>query len=125
MLSYYDDYLTEDEDDDENENYDKLKNFSTFIKTQLKRNTGLRDYLNMLGWDDAKDTQYFDGAHLIDIYILLTPKAKNTMKNNYMPALKHISGNDFELAEERRGGRKRKSRKSKKTRKMRKSRKTK
>ena len=115
MSSYYFDYLTEDEDDDENENYDKLKNFSKFIQTQSQRNTGLSDYLNMLGWAEESDTQYLDGAHFIDIYILLTPKAKNTMKKNYMPALKHIAGNDFELAEERRGGRKRKSRKSRKT----------
>jgi hypothetical protein len=120
-------YLTEDEDDDDDENYDKLKNFSTFIKTQTQRNEDLYHYLyDILGWADETDTKYLDGEHINDIYVLLTPKAKNTMKKNYMPVFRDIAGNDFILTEERRGGRKRKSKKSRiSRRKSRKSRKTK
>ena len=111
-------YLTEEEDDSENERTD---NFYKFIsgRIKLKKYKPLNDYLFEIGWDDKIGTHFLTETHMQRIYDLLDNKDKNTMKGNYLKNIRKITQNpDFNFVGGARKS-KRKARKSRKTRKTR------
>ena len=79
---FNDEYLTEIEDDSEVDS--EYTNFYNFISTQARTNTELANYLFDLGWLEKLDTYVLEGSWIQEMYQLLGPEAKKTMKKNYL-----------------------------------------
>ena len=87
---FNDEYLTDVEDDTQDSEY---TNFYNFISTQARINTELANYLFDLGWLEKLDTYVLEGSWIQEMYQLLGPQAKKTMKNNYLRGLRKIIQN--------------------------------
>lgn len=112
---YNDQYLTEDEDDSDNE---KVDNFYKFISTQAQHNDAFNEYLDDIGLDAKNDMPDLSEQHMQKIYQLLDVNGKKTMKTQFMTNIRNIVGNqDFKLV----GGARKSKRKLRKTRKTRKN----
>ena len=88
---FNDEYLTDVEDDSENDC--EYTNFYNFISTQARTNTDLANYLFEIGWIEKADTYLLDTMDIQQIYQLLSPESKKTMKNNYLRELRKIIQN--------------------------------
>ena len=88
---FNDEYLTEIEDDSEVDS--EYTNFYNFISTQARTNTELANYLFDLGWLEKLDTYVLEGSWIQEMYQLLGPEAKKTMKKNYLRELRKITQN--------------------------------
>ena len=86
----YDEYLTDVEDDSP---YSEYINFYNFISTQARTNTELANYLFELGWHEKSDTYILEAVWIQEMYQLLGPEAKKTMRNNYLRGLRKITKN--------------------------------
>jgi hypothetical protein len=112
---YNDQYLTEDEDDSDNE---KVDNFYKFISTQAQHNDALNDYLDEIGVDAKSDMSDLSENNMQQIYNRLNEKDKNTMNTQFMKNIRKIVNRpNFTLA----GGARKSKRKLRKTRKTRKN----
>lgn len=112
------DYLTEEEDDSDDERTD---NFYKFIsgRIKLKKYKPLNDYLFEIGWDDKIGTDFLTETHMQRIYDLLNKSDQDDMKHNYLKNIRKITQNpDFNFV----GGARKSKRKPKKARKSRKTR---
>ena len=88
---FNDEYLTDVEDDSEDDS--EYTNFYNFITTQARSNIELANYLFEIGWIEKADTYLLDTMDIQQIYLLLGPQAKKTMKNNYLRELRKIVQN--------------------------------
>lgn len=88
---FNDEYLTDVEDDSEDDS--EYTNFYNFISTQARTNTELANYLFVIGWIEKVDTYLLDTMDIQQIYQLLDPESKKTMKNNYLRELRKIIQN--------------------------------
>jgi hypothetical protein len=87
---YNDDYLTEEE---ENSDDDKYINLYKFISTELRKNSALKNYLFQLGWFEKEDIILLESDWILYIYNLLDEKKKIIMKKNYLRDIKKITNN--------------------------------
>ena len=111
---YNDQYLTEDENSDD----ERSDNFYKFISTQAQQNDALNDYLDEIGVDAKSDMSDLSENNMQQIYNRLNEKDKNTMKTQFMKNIrKLINRPNFTLA----GGARKSKRKLRKTRKTRKN----
>jgi len=111
---YNDQYLTEDENSDD----ERSDNFYKFISTQAQQNVALNDYLDEIGVDAKSDMSDLSENNMQQIYNRLNEKDKNTMKTQFMKNIrKLINRPNFTLA----GGARKSKRKLRKTRKTRKN----
>jgi len=111
---YNDQYLTEDENSDD----ERSDNFYKFISTQAQQNVALNDYLDEIGVDTKSDMSDLSENNMQQIYNRLNEKDKNTMKTQFMKNIrKLINRPNFTLA----GGARKSKRKLRKTRKTRKN----
>jgi hypothetical protein len=85
-----DEYLTEDEDNSEDEEY---FNFYKFISSESRKNIALRIYLFDIGWFEKNDTIYLDMVLIQDIYDLLDEKTKKIINDNYLRDIRKITNN--------------------------------
>ena len=83
-----DEYLTEEEDNSEDESY---FNFYKFISSEARKNIELRIYLFDIGWVEKDETVYLDVNIIQDIYDLLDEKRKKTMNDNYLRDIRKIT----------------------------------
>ena len=83
-----DEYLTEEEDNSEDEEY---FNFYKFISSEARKNMELRIYLFDIGWVEKDETVYLDVNIIQDIYDLLDEKRKKTMNDNYLRDIRKIT----------------------------------
>jgi hypothetical protein len=88
---FNDEHLTDVEDDSENDC--EYTNFYNFISTQARTNADLANYLFEIGWIEKADTYLLDTMDIQQIYQLLSPESKKTMKNNYLRELRKIIQN--------------------------------
>ena len=104
---FNDEYLTDEEEDSQDNG--ECRNFYNFISTQARTNTELANYLYIdLGWSDKSETCLLEASWIQEMYELLGPEAKKTMKNNYLSEIRKITRNpSFNLV----GGFRRKSKK--------------
>jgi hypothetical protein len=103
---FNDEYLTDEEEDSQHS--DECRNFYNFISTQARTNPELANYLYDLGWSDKSETCLLEASWIQEMYELLGPEAKKTMKNNYLSEIRKITRNpSFNLV----GGFRRKTRK--------------
>ena len=92
-----DEYLTEDEDNSEDEEY---FNFYKCISTESRKNMELRIYLFDIGWFEKNETIYLDTELIQNIYNLLNEKTKKIINDNYLRDIRKITKNlhfDFTL----------------------------
>jgi hypothetical protein len=83
-------YLTEEEDDSDD---DKYINLYKFISTELRKNLVLKNYLFDIGWFEKEDIILLESEWIIDIYNLLDEKKKIIMQKNYLRDIKKITNN--------------------------------
>ena len=87
---FNDEYLTDVEEDSQDSKY---TNFYNFISTQSYSNPKLANYLFELGWYEKVDTKFLYPIEIQEMYQLLSPEAKKTMKNNYLREFRKITKN--------------------------------
>jgi hypothetical protein len=87
---YNEDYLTEEED---NSDDDKYINLYKFISTELRKNSALKNYLFQLGWFEREDIILLESHWILYMYNLLDEKKKIIMKKNYLRDIKKITNN--------------------------------
>ena len=83
-------YLTEEEDDSDD---DKYINLYKFISTELRKNLVLKNYLFDIGWFEKEDIIFLETDMIIRIYNLLDETKKIIMKKNYLRDIKKITNN--------------------------------
>lgn len=87
---YNEHYLTEEEDDSEDEKY---INFYNFISTEVRTNTVLMNYLFEIGWFEKEEIIFLDSNFIQYIYDLLDNKKKIIMNRNYLRDIRKIINN--------------------------------
>ena len=112
---YNDQYLTEDENSDD----ERSDNFYKFISGQVKNNDALNEFFDDIGVDAKSDMPDLSEQHMQKIYQLLDVNGKKTMKTQYIKNIRTLLNRpNFKLV----GGARKSKRKLKKTRKTRKNR---
>ena len=87
---YQEEYLTEEEENSDDEKYINLYNF---ISTKVKINIALMNYLWEIGWYEKEEIILLEVDIIEQIYYLLDEKDKITMKKNYLRDIRKIINN--------------------------------
>jgi hypothetical protein len=87
---YKEEYLTEEEENSEDEKY---INLYIFISTKIKTNIALMNYLFEIGWYEKEDIILLNTDLIQHMYNLLDKKDQITMKKNYLRDIRKITNN--------------------------------